>query len=43
MKGPGLIQWKIPLDGRMMCMAFPNQYERTSRNKLETLRVWGLK
>ncbi len=43
LKGPGLIQRKMPLDGRAMAMALPNQYDRTRRNRVETANVCGLK
>ena len=43
LKGPGLSHRKMPLDGISMAIALPNQYDKTSKNSVETSRVCGLK
>lgn len=43
LNGPGFSHLKIPLSGINICMAFPNQYDKTSKNRVDTDNVCGLK
>ena len=43
LNGPGFNHLKMPFDGIAACMPLPNQYDNTSKNNVDTLKVCGLK